>query len=170
MQAHKMQLLRKNICFPYINNKNFPKLSFKIVILLQPEPRHSNLRELSASSDAALFLAAFWSSFLFCELCLSHPVPRCVSRKGSLAQASFSEALLLHSFPLLLHHMKEVQSAQGGEIHHGCSAPFYYNPSWQRGQKTVWALHSLTSQNLGLQLTNTFKPTFPSTISLQHSS
>lgn len=141
-----MQPLRKHICFPYINNKNFSKLSFKIVFLLQPEPMHSNCRELSASSDAALFLAAFWSSFLFYELCLSHPVLHYVSRKGSVAQASFSEPLLLHSFPLLLHHMKEVQSPQGGEIHHDCSAPLYYmldKPSWQRSQKRVWVLHSL---------------------------
>lgn len=72
MQTHKMQLLRKNICFPYINNKNLPKLSIKTVF--QPEPMHSNPRELSASSDAALFLqpseaVSFSVSYAYRILC-----------------------------------------------------------------------------------------------------
>lgn len=38
-------MLRKNICFPYRNNKNFPKLSYKILFLLQPVTMQSNHKE-----------------------------------------------------------------------------------------------------------------------------
>lgn len=177
-------MLRKNICFPYRNNKNFPKLSYKILFLLQPVTMQSNhketFRRIMQKCLPQLMLNCSLQHFEAVSFPMSYGhyilVLRLFSRKGSLTQASLAETQLLHSLPLLPQPC-ETQSLQGGEIHHVCSDPLYYKldklMAWlvevrrESGPCIAW---KFPSQNLRLQLTDSVKPTLPSTMSLQHPS
>lgn len=145
-------MLRKNICFPN-RSKNFPKLSFKI--LFQPKPMQSNQRviwdnhaKISATTGAALLLAAFWSSFLFNEVHSLHPMFPFFPRKQSLIhKASLPETLLLHSLPLLPHTTWNIITSRRSQIPHLTWPPFLINqtslwPSCFRSEHS-WGLAQL---------------------------